>query len=76
MFWTEEEDGVREGAEGLGGGGQDPLPGGQEIRLPVVINGVAAGGGLEALGASHTRSANISTSIEGDLFIGSFESKM
>lgn len=32
------------------GGGQDPLPGGQEIRLPVVINGVADWGGLEALG--------------------------
>lgn len=67
---------MREGEEGLGCGGQDPLPGGQEIRLPVVINGVADGGGSEALGASHTRSGNISTSNEGDLFIGSFESKM
>lgn len=55
------------------GGVEDPLPGGQEIRLPVVINGVADGGGLEALGASHTQEANSSTLNESNLFIGSFK---
>lgn len=66
MFWTEGEDGVGEGEEGLGGGGQDPLPGGQEIRLPVVINGGADGGGLEALGGlPHTKRPTFQPRLRG-----------
>lgn len=56
-------------------GGQDPLPCGQEIRLPVVINGVADRGGVQALWASHTQEANSSTLKEGDLFISFFNNK-